>query len=458
MNIALRSAVEQRDLLARGELSAVDLLEACLGQYDKHNAALNAVIYTQLDQARKDATAADEAWADGRTLGPLHGLVMTVKDSIDWAGAPSTWGDPLTADYFPEEDAEVVSQLRAAGAVVYGKTNVPKHLGDWQSHNTIYGRTNNPWNLARTPGGSSGGSAVSVATGMASIEMGSDIGGSVRWPANYNGVAGLKTSFGLVSQHGHSYRGHEGIVDNNVVGPIARTVADLSLMLPTMWHPHMCPPSTSKTSLAEFTVGVMLENPVGKQDAAMTAGVEAAIAQLVSAGVSLADPPPQSVVLAGHHAGMELGRAAASGPEPLPTQEEIARYDNGARDYDALVAHGSRLTYRQWIDLNNERERARLGWRDYFQSVDLLLTPVTPTTAPPHDTDRSFSSQTVVVNGEDRPIFEQWFWAALANATYLPALSIPAGIAEDGLPFAIQAIGPYMGCLLYTSPSPRDRG
>ena len=115
----------------------------------------------------------------------------------------------------------------------------------------------------------------------------------------------------------------------------------------------------------------------------------------------MVDPPPRNVVLAGHHAGMELGRAAASGPEPLPTAEEIARYDNGARDYDALVAHGSRLTYRQWIDLNNERERARLGWRDYFHSVDLLLTPVTPTTAPPHDTDRSFSDQTVVVNGED---------------------------------------------------------
>jgi len=440
--------VTQCSLLASGEISARELLEACVGQYNDHNAELNAVVVTNLDDARAAASEADEAHAAGRTLGPLHGIPMTIKDSIDIVGLPSTWGDTDHANYLPPENADVVQQLQDAGAIIYGKTNVPKHLGDWQTYNGVYGRTNNPWDVSRSAGGSSGGSAVSVATGMATFEIGSDIGGSIRWPANYNGIAGLKTSFGLVSPHGHSYPGHEGIVDNNVLGPIARSVEDLSLILPVLCQPHIRPISTNKTSLADFTVGVLLDNPLGPQDDTVTAVLSEAIAQLVAAGMTAVDPPDLDFVLSGHRAGLEIGRAAASGPDAPPTPEALARYDAGERDYAALVAHASRMTYRQWIDLNNERERSRLRWRDYFANVDLLLTPVTPTTAPPHDTERSFSDQTVLVNGEQRPVLEQWFWAGLANPTYLPALTLPAGLAADGLPVGLQVLGPFMGDLL----------
>ncbi|RZV40730.1 MAG: hypothetical protein EX269_17260 [Acidimicrobiales bacterium] len=400
-----------------------------------------------MDSARDAARGADESLARGELTGPLHGLPMTVKDSIDWAGIPSTWGDPNHINHRPTEDADVLKQMRAAGAIVYGKTNVPIHLGDWQTHNEIHGRTNNPWDQSRSAGGSSGGSAVAVATGMASLEVGSDIGGSIRWPANYNGVAGLKPSFRLISTHGHTFPGHEGHVDNNVVGPIARTVADLALALPVMWQPHMSPPAPSKTSLKDFTVGVLLDNPVGDQDAAVTAVLNDAVQSLAAAGVKLADPPATDWVLAGHDAGMKLIRAAASGlPTMKPAQDGVA-LDGGDPDFDALVATSGRMSHREWIDFNNERERARLQWRDYFADVDLLLTPITPTTAPPHDT-RRFNEHRVVVNGVERPVLEQFFWAVLANATYLPGLSLPAGLARDGLPVGLQVLGPFMGDLL----------
>ncbi len=440
----LLSATEQRRRLTSGEISAVELLDSCLAQFDRHNADLNAVVFTETVGARAAAEAADAAHAAGESLGPLHGLPMTIKDSIDMAGAPSTWGDVRHVGNRPTEDADVVRQLKGAGAVIYGKTNVPRHLGDWQTFNDIHGRTSNPWDLERSAGGSSGGSAVSLATGMASLEVGSDIGGSIRWPANYNGVAGLKTSFGLVSQHGHSYPGHEGIVDNNVLGPIGRAVADLSLALPVMWQPHLRPPVTSKTSLSQFTVGVLLENPLGDQDAGVTAVLQSAVDLLSDAGMELAEPPELDLMTRGHEVGLEIGRAAASGPDDPPSSHDLGRYDAGARDYAALQANASRITYREWIDLNNERERCRLAWREYFANVDLLLTPITATTAPPHDTDRSFGDRTLTVNGEERSILDQWFWASLANPTYLPALAMPAGIAVDGLPVGLQILGPFM--------------
>lgn len=445
MNLALRPAIEQSQMLMERQVSARELLDLCLEQYSRHNDTLNAVVVTQLELARADAGAADQALARGMPLGPLHGLPMTVKECIDVAGLPSTWGDPRHVDHQPAEDAQVVTQLRAAGAVLYGKTNVPLHLGAWQTFNDVYGRTNNPWNVERSAGGSSGGSAVSVATGMASLELGSDIGGSIRWPATYNGVAGLKPSFGLVSQHGHSFRGHEGMVDNNVVGPIARTVADLELVLPVIGEPHVCLRSPTKERLDQHRVGVLLENPIGEQAAELTAMHEAAVAALVEAGVTVVDAPPSDFLVRAHDVGLELVRAASTGPSDPASVADLERYAAGGRDYDALAAEAQRITYREWIDLNNERERIRMRWRDYFADVDLLLTPVTPTTAPPHDTERPFSDRTVTVDGEARSVMEQWFWAGLANPTYLPAVAFPVGLASDGLPVGMQAVGPFMG-------------
>jgi amidase len=432
-------------MLRAREITAIELLDACLAQHETHNGKLNAIVVMQVERARADAEAADAAAARGEWLGPLHGLPVTVKECIDWTGTPSTWGDPRHVGYEPAEDAQVVVQLRRAGAVLYGKTNVPIHLGAWQTYNAIHGRTNNPWNVDRSAGGSSGGSAVSAATGMASIEMGSDIGGSIRWPANYNGVAGLKPSFGLVSAHGHSFPGHEGEVDNNVVGPIARTVADLELVLPVISQPYIFLPEPVQASLSDFRVGVLLDNPIGAQSTEVAAIHRRTVDTLRDAGMAVVDPPPADFLAAAHEVGLELVRAASAGPGDAPTIEELQRFDDGARDYDALAAQAHRVTHRAWIDLDNERERVRLRLRDYFAEVDVLLTPVTPTTAPPHDTERPFNERTVNVDGVERSIMEQWFWAGLANPTYLPAVAFPVAVAPDGLPVGMQAIGPFMG-------------
>ncbi len=445
MSLAHLPAVEQAELVRGGRVSARELLDACVQQYHEHNPALNAVVVTQLERAVADARSLDDAFARRSPLGPLHGLPMTIKECIDWGGTPSTWGDPRHAHYHPAQDADVVGQLRTSGAVLYGKTNVPKHLGAWQAFNEIYGRTNNPWNPERSAGGSSGGSAVSVATGMASLEVGSDIGGSIRWPATHNGVAGLKPSFGLVSPHGHSFPGHEGVVDNNVVGPIARTVADLELVLPVMAERFVQLPPPSKNRLEEFRVGVLLDNPIGRQSAELLALHEVAIAELVGAGITVVEPPAEDFLLRSHEVGLDLVRAAATGPSDPASSVDVERYATGARDYDALAARAQHITHREWIDLNNERERARLEWRNYFTEVDVLLTPVTPTTAPPHDTERAFNDRKVIVDGVECSLMEQWFWAGLANPTYLPSVAFPVAIAGDGLPVGMQAVGPFMG-------------
>eukprot|EP01030_Chromulinospumella_sphaerica_P026450 gene26450-26649_t len=192
-----RSATDLARLLRAGKTTASALLEDCLGQYRRHNGALNAVITTDIPRAKKAAAAADRRLKAGKPLGAFDGVPMTAKESFDMAGLPSTWGDPRFKDNIASADAVAIARLTAAGAVIYGKTNVPLMLADWQSYNAIYGTTNNPWDVTRSPGGSSGGSAAALATGMSALEIGSDIGASIRNPAHYCGVYGHKPSYGV---------------------------------------------------------------------------------------------------------------------------------------------------------------------------------------------------------------------------------------------------------------------
>ncbi len=227
------SATAQLEALRSGEVSARELLEAQLARVEKFNGGLNAIVWMDLDRARAAARA-----IDGRPSAeqPLLGLPMTVKEAFNLAGAPTTWGEPQFKDNVPSEDSVVVERLRAAGAVVFGKTNVPLMLGDIQSFNEIYGTTNNPWDRTRTPGGSSGGSAAALASGMTALEMGSDIGGSIRNPAHYCGVFGHKPTWSLVPTRGHTL-GALAEPDIAVVGPLARSARDLDLALDVVAHP-----------------------------------------------------------------------------------------------------------------------------------------------------------------------------------------------------------------------------
>ena len=269
-----RSATELARLLRARKLTAAALLEDCLGQYEAHNGALNAVVVTDIPRARKAAAAADRRLRAGKPRGPFDGVPMTAKESFDMAGLPSTWGDPRFKDNIATTDAVALQRLEAAGAVVYGKTNVPLMLADWQSYNAIYGTTNNPWDLARAPRGSSGGSAVALATGMSALEIGSDIGASIRNPAHYCGVYGHKPTWGVVPYQGHLLPGVVQPGDITVAGPLARSARDLATMMKLIAGPvgpeargyALSLPPARQASLKEFRVAVMFTDAQSEVD------------------------------------------------------------------------------------------------------------------------------------------------------------------------------------------------
>lgn len=425
----LLPAHSQASLIAQRELSARELLSAAIAQYERLNPALNAVVVERIDDAQAMARAADQAVVDGQQLGPFHGLPLTVKEVMDWVGTPSTWGDPAHADYYPNRNAVVVDRLLAGGAVLWGKTNVPLELGEWQTFNAVYGRSNNPYDLAHTPGGSSGASAASLAVGMASLEVGSDIGGSIRFPSHYCGVFGHKPSFGTVPAAGHTYPGQDADVDINVVGPMARSALDLDAAMRLFSDRVLIDEPRQLTS--DFTVGVMLDNPCGgEQDSELTSLLAQAIDKLRDDGLSITTKAipidfkraQQNYLLLNYAATSLVDQASTSDHRPELTD---------------TMSHGT------WIELSNERDRIRTQWSDYFVDVDLVLCPASASAAPPHQIGVPFPEQTIPVNGRMVTNFDQWFWAGIASGSYLPATVAPVGQTAAGLPVGMQIVAPF---------------
>ena len=239
MDLSFATASELVDAVSAGTLSSRELLDHVAARIDTHNPALNAVVTLDLERAADAAAAADDAQARGEPLGPLHGLVITIKDVWETAGLRTTSGAPELRDYVPSVDAITVGRLRAAGAVIAGKTNTPLYASDHQTFNELFGQTNNPWDLNRTPGGSSGGAAAAVAAGLVALEHGSDIGGSIRVPAAFCGIYGLKPTWAVVPSRGHIPGPPGSLVeaDVNSGGPMARSLADLALALDVIAGP-----------------------------------------------------------------------------------------------------------------------------------------------------------------------------------------------------------------------------
>ena len=250
------------------EISCLELLELYLDRVLRHNPALNAIIVLDEQGARARAREADQALGRGDVWGPLHGVPMTIKESFNVAGQPTTWGVPALKDNIAVGDALAVSRMKAAGVTLFGKTNVPFMLADWQSFNDIYGTTNNPWDVTRTPGGSSGGAAAALAAGMTGIEAGSDIGASIRNPAHYSGVFGHKPTMGILPTTGHALPGKNVPADISVIGPLARGANDLEVATLAMAGVDgrdargltLELPSSRKKHLKDFKVGVLLED------------------------------------------------------------------------------------------------------------------------------------------------------------------------------------------------------
>jgi len=452
------SATALSQLLRDGSLGARELLEHCLSRIDRFNPALNAVIWQDRDGARARADAADAARSRRELMGPLHGLPMTVKESYDLAGAPTHWGIPELRGNVADEDALAVQRLTAAGAVVFGKTNVPLRLADFQSYNEICGTTGNPWDSGRTPGGSSGGSAAALAAGLTSLEIGSDIGGSIRNPAHYCGVFGHKPSWNLLPMRGHALAGTLTPTDISVIGPLARSADDLELALSLMAGPDKLEAAGIGLHLPRLEgetrslrIAVWKTDPMCPVSAAVAARVDAVAAALAAQGATVdfeARP-----AFTGEHSHRIFSALLMSAMAARFGDKEFDRLVAAADALDpqdqgeaAQTLRAQTLRARDWGRVNEGRTKLRWAWQRFFEQWDFVLAPIMPTTAFAHD-QRAPGERTIDIDGTAYPYFMQTFWAGLAGVAYLPATVIPAGPGPDGLPIGLQIIGPAYGDL-----------
>jgi amidase len=424
-------AVDLVQALAARQVSAVELCEEAIARIEAGDAAINAVVVRDFERAREAARAADLALARGERR-PLLGLPMTVKEAFDVAGLPTSWGAPRFRDAVARTDAVAVQRLRAAGAVILGKTNVALMLGDWQSANPIHGRTNNPLDVTRTAGGSSGGSSAALAAGFTPLEFGSDIGGSIRVPAAFCGVFGHKPSHELIPQRGH-WPGQlpEPVVPLNVVGPMARSAADLALALEATAGPDvdqarayaLSLPPPRRERLADLRVLVLDSHPLCTTDPE----IQAALGRLVD----------------------WLGRRGAKVGRSSPLLPDLARAQAA---YAALVTsvfsvndadRPSPRTAREWLQAQAHQVTVRRQWAELFREWDVVAAPAFGTVAFPHD-HAPQTERVHVIDGRETPYMEQIAWPALATFPHLPATAVPIARTAAGLPIGVQLIGPYL--------------
>jgi len=450
------TAIDQAAALAAGKVSAVELLDRAIARIEALDGTYNAVPVRDFDRAREAATAADRALAKGERK-PLLGVPMTVKESYNIAGLVSTWGYPEQKNNRATEDAVAVQRLKAAGAIVMGKTNVPISLADWQSYNNIYGQTNNPWNPAMSPGGSSGGSAASVAAGYSALEIGSDIGGSVRVPAHFCGVFGHKPTYGIIPYRGHSLVDTDREADVTVAGPFARSAEDLALALSILAGPEgdravgyrLELPAPRHASLKDFRILLLDEHPLVPTDATVRDALERLVGRLDKAGATVT------------RAGNRIPDLALSGRTYLPLllAETTARMAADALvalrkkaaalspDDNSLAAiwlRSSIMSHRDWIETDFNRAALRRQWRALFKDWDVVLAPPFSTPAFPHDHTPDQADRRATIDGKPVPYTAQILWPGLASMLMLPGTVAPIERTAAGLPVGVQIIGPYL--------------
>ncbi|MEC9347609.1 MAG: amidase [Pseudomonadota bacterium] len=456
-NPARASATELVAAIRRREIGSEELLDIYLERYRRLNGPINAVVATDLEAARARARAADTATARGESWGPLHGLPMTVKEAFEVVGMPCTSGSPTLLDHRPARHATAVERLVEAGAVIWGKTNIPLWTGDFQSFNQVYGTTNNPWDLARGPGGSSGGSAAALAAGLTPLELGSDIGGSIRNPAHFCGVAGLKPSFGIVPIRGHipGPPGHLTSPDIGVAGPMARTVDDLELELGVIagadaydapgWKLDLAPPRHRR--LGDYRVAVWAEDPFCHVDPGVQALIEQAAEALADGGATVLHGARPDFTLREAHEVFYMLLAAEMGA-PLPEAMRRRMRENppaaDASDHPSIFARGAVMDHAAWLDWNERRMGMRDAWRRFFGEVDVLLCPVMPRAAFPHDQAANFQSRRVMIDGQSRDYVDMIVWCGLVGGSWLPSAVVPVGLTTEGLPVGVQVVANFL--------------
>jgi len=450
----LAAALEAR------KVSAVELAQDAIGRIERHDTKINAVCVRDFERALEAARAADAARARGEER-PLLGIPLTVKESYHVAGLPTTWGIPAHRDFRPPGDALAISRVKDAGGVILGKTNVPLGLGDWQSYNEIYGTTNNPYDLSRTPGGSSGGSAAAVAAGYGPLSLGSDLAGSLRVPAFHCGVFAHKPTFALVPSRGHSPPPFPASTldrDMAVIGPMARCAADLSLLLDVMAGPdpleagkayRLVLPPPRHSALKDFRVLVIDTDEIMPTNAVVRAAIGKLAANLARAGVRI---EREGGLLPDFAASSRLFMrmlmsflAVTFLPENYA--DAVAAAAKLAQDNTSLQAErlrGIALSHRDWVMAEGARAQLRAQWRAFFARFDAAICPVMPTPAFRQDQSPDQEKRRIEIDGRDFAYSDQMVWPGIANLPGLPATAIPIGRSPQGLPIGVQIIGPWL--------------
>lgn len=430
-DLADATAGETVRAIAAGKVSALEATDAAIARIEARDGTVNAVVVRDFDRAREAAKAADAAVAHGERK-PLLGVPMTVKEANWVAGLPTTWGMEMWQDWKAPVDGVAMARLKAAGAIILGKTNVPPMLSDFQSDNPVYGRTKNPWDLSRGPGGSSGGSAAALAAGMVPLEFGSDIGGSIRIPAGFCGVYGHKPSYGAIPLRGHTPPGVDGPdIAVAVIGPMARTASDLDLALGVTAGPEgldavgyrLGLPAPRHERLADYRVLILDQHPLAATDDEIVGAIGGLADRLEGLGVRVdrhSDLLPNLVEAHGVY-GMILNTAMTMG--------QPGARSPSAHEYMALL--DAQLTIRR-------------EWAELFKGFDVIIAPSLGTLAFPHDDGPDLGARRILINGEKTAYFDQLAWSGVATLGHLPATAAPIGLSKGGLPIGIQIIGPYL--------------
>jgi amidase len=460
-DLAYRSVTELRAMLDARQVSATELLEHAIVRIEAHDPQINAVIVRDFGRARASAVEADAALARGERR-PLLGIPITVKEAFNVAGLPTTWGLPSGREWKPGEDAVAVARLKAAGAVILGKTNLAAAIADWQSYNAVYGTTKNPYDLQRTPGGSSGGSAAALAAGYVSLELGSDFSGSIRVPAHFCGVFGHKPSAGLVPQRGHAPPGSAALATDltnglGVCGPMARTAADLALALDLLAGPdeqdatayRLSLPPARHNELKAFRVLVIDDHPLLPVANEIRSALDQLANRLGAMGASVARSSPLLPDLAesGRLHTRSVRNFTAFGRPPdffKKTRDNVAALKPDDNSLKAWRLRGPLLTHHEWMAAEIARARLRLQWATLFKQFDVVLCPPFSVLAFPHDHLEDQEERLINIDGTPFPYPSLIVWSTVATPPGLPATVMPVGRSQSGLPIGVQIIGPFL--------------
>ena len=454
------SATELSDALARKEVSAVELAEHAIARIERHDAKINAVCVRDFERALEAARAADAARVRGDNK-PLLGIPMTVKESYNVVGLPTTWGIPAQKDYHPKEDALAITRVKDAGGVILGKTNVPLGLGDTQSYNDIYGTTSNPYDLTRTPGGSSGGSSAALAAGYGPLSLGSDLAGSLRVPAFCCGIFAHKPTLALVPTRGHLPPSLPPLPlerDLIVIGPMARSAADLSILLDVIAGPdpleagrayHLSLPPPRHPALKNFRVLVIDDDPLMPTNTVVRAAIDKLATDLGNAGATIRRKSPLWPDFAATSrlfmrmllSFVSVGLAPEAHTDAIAAAASLPATDISLQ---AERLRGISLSHRDWLLADGARARLRAQWRTLFESFDAVICPIMSTPAVPHDHSSTPDQRRITIDGKDYPSTDQLVWQGIANLTGLPATAVPIGFSSEGLPIGVQIVGPWL--------------